>query len=151
MTRQTRNGYLVIFVWSDRIIFDIIKLMLIIDEKIIQLDGLADQVVSTFMTLDVVTDFKAKQAAFASDTEVQKQLQTLEENKAFINFRPELRTLQRDVLMTDSIYQLKIAENDIQTALSALARKLAGVISDSIEVDENLPFKKGGHHGRHHH
>ena len=53
--------------------------------------------------------------------------------------------------MTDTIYQLKIAENDVQSVLSEFAKAISGVISDAIVVDENVPLKKGGHHGKHHH
>ena len=125
--------------------------MLIIDEKIIELDDLADQVAAAFMSLAVVTDFKARKLAFESDAELQQKLQTLEENKAYITYRPEIRVLQQEILMTDTIYQLKIAENDVQSVLSELAKAISGVISDAIVVDENVPLKKGGHHGTHHH
>ena len=125
--------------------------MLIIDEKIIELDDLADQVAAAFMSLAVVTDFKARKLAFESDAELQQKLQTLEENKAYITYRPEIRVLQQEILMTDSIYQLNIAENDVQSVLSELAKAISGVISDAIVDDENVPLKKGGHHGKHHH
>ncbi|GAX46970.1 hypothetical protein [Pseudolactococcus reticulitermitis] len=125
--------------------------MLIIDEKIIELDDLADRVAATFMKLDVVADFKARKLAFESDADLQQKLQTLEENRAYITYRPEIRALQQEILMTDTIYQLKLAENDVQTRLSELAKAISNVVSDAIVVDENLPLKKGGHHGRHHH
>ncbi|MFZ2476100.1 MAG: hypothetical protein WAW58_03035, partial [Lactococcus raffinolactis] len=96
--------------------------MLIIDEKIIELDDLADQVAAAFMSLAVVTDFKARKLAFESDAELQQKLQTLEENRAYITYRPEIRVLQQEILMTDTIYQLKIAENDVQSVLSELAK-----------------------------
>ncbi|MDN5396557.1 MAG: hypothetical protein L0G05_08520, partial [Chryseobacterium sp.] len=104
-----------------------------------------------FMSLAVVTDFKARKLAFESDAELQQKLQTLEENRAYITYRPEIRVLQQEILMTDTIYQLKIAENDVQSVLSELAKAISGVISDAIVVDENVPLKKGGHHGKHHH
>jgi cell fate (sporulation/competence/biofilm development) regulator YlbF (YheA/YmcA/DUF963 family) len=125
--------------------------MLIIDEKIIELDELADEVVKAFTKLEVVETFRTRKLAFESDTDLQAKLQTLEDNRAFIDFRPEIRTLQRSLMMDDTVYQLKLAENDVQTSLSDLAKKIAGVISDDIFVDENLPLKKGAHHGRHHH
>ncbi|GAB2022905.1 YlbF family regulator [Pseudolactococcus yaeyamensis] len=125
--------------------------MLIIDEKIIELDDLADRVAVAFMKLDVVADFKARKLTFESDAKLQQKLQTLEENKAYISYRPEICALQQEILMTDTIYQLKLAENDVQMALSELAKAISSVISDAIVVDENLPLKKGGHHGRHHH
>ncbi|MGO3418637.1 MAG: hypothetical protein ACTILU_07740 [Pseudolactococcus laudensis] len=50
--------------------------MLIIDEKIIELDELADRVAAAFMKLDVVADFKARKLAFESDAELQQKLQT---------------------------------------------------------------------------
>ena len=124
--------------------------MLIIDEKIIELDDLADQVAAAFMSLAVVTDIKARKLAFESDAALQQKLQTLEENRAYITYRPEIRALQQEILMTDTIYQYKIAENDVQMSLSDLAKAISGVISDAIVVDENLPLKKGGHHGHHH-
>jgi cell fate (sporulation/competence/biofilm development) regulator YlbF (YheA/YmcA/DUF963 family) len=136
--------------WSESPIFDIMKLMLIIDEKIIELDELADRVSDAFIKLTVVADFKARKLAFESDAVLQQKLQTLEENRAYITYRPEIRALQQEILMTDTIYQYKIAENDVQMSLSDLAKAISGVISDAIVVDENLPLKKGGHHGHHH-
>lgn len=125
--------------------------MLTIDERVMALDDLAEVVAQEFMRLEVVSDFREKKQAFDQDNDVQKKLQTLEDNRAYISYRPEIRALQQDIMLSDSIYQLKLAENDIQTALSDLAEKIAAVISDEIEVDEHLPFKKGGHHGKHHH
>lgn len=125
--------------------------MLIIDEKIIELDDLVDDVVKAFVKLEVVEAFRARKLAFELDDALQAELQILEDNREFIDFRPEIRTLQRSLVMNDTIYQLKLAENDVQTSLSDLAKSIAGVISDDIFVDENLPLKKGAHHGRHHH
>ncbi|MDN6013813.1 MAG: hypothetical protein L0I12_08625, partial [Lactococcus sp.] len=70
--------------------------------------------------------------------------------QAYIAHRPEIRSLQQELMMTDEIFQLKLAENDVQGALSELVIKIAGVISADISVDEHLPLKKGGHHGKNH-
>ncbi|GFH42786.1 regulator [Lactococcus hodotermopsidis] len=123
--------------------------MLTIDEKILELDDLTDEVVRAFLTLDVVADFRTKAERFKSDRVLQADLQTLAENREFLPFRAEVRELQKSILMNETIYQLKVAENDVQKSLSDLAKKIAGAVSDDIFVDENLPFGKGGHHGRH--
>jgi cell fate (sporulation/competence/biofilm development) regulator YlbF (YheA/YmcA/DUF963 family) len=124
--------------------------MLIIDEKIIALDELADELVKAFVKLEVVTAFRERKSAFESDEALQEKLQTLEANRDFMDFRPEIRDLQRSLVMNETVYQLRLAENDVQASLSDLAKKIAGVVSDDIFVDENLPLKKGAHHGRHH-
>ncbi|MDR1605941.1 MAG: hypothetical protein LBS41_02385 [Streptococcaceae bacterium] len=125
--------------------------MLRIDEKLIELDDLTDELTRAFLRLELVQIFQRRQQAFASDQVLQQQVKKLEENRAFVTMRPEIRALQQEVMMADATYQLKLAENDMQSALSELAKKIAGVISVDIFVDENLPLKKGGHHGRHHH
>lgn len=124
--------------------------MLIIDENIIALDDLADDLSHQFLDLAVVKAYTAKKIAFDSDDALQGKLRVLTENQAYIAHRPEIRSLQQELMMTDEIYQLKLAENDVQGALSELVIKIAGVISADISVDEHLPLKKGGHHGKKH-
>lgn len=126
------------------------KVMLIIDEKIIKLDELADKLASQFTELAVVEAFRSKQNAFEADDALQNKIKILEENLAYIRYRPEIKALQKELLMSDVIYELKVAENDVQKSLSDLVKKIAEVISDDIPVDEHLPLKKGGHHGKHH-
>ena len=126
------------------------KVMLIIDEKIIKLDELADKLASQFTELAVVEAFRSKQNAFEADDALQNKIKILEENLAYIRYRPEIKALQKELLMSDVIYELKVAENDVQKSLSDLAKKIAEVISADIPVDEHLPLKKGGHHGKHH-
>ncbi|GFH41186.1 hypothetical protein [Pseudolactococcus insecticola] len=123
--------------------------MLTIDENILALDDLADDVARAFLALPIVTEFQKKVAQFEADERLQEKIQRLEENRAFIAFRPEIRELQKEILMDETIYQLKISENDVQTTLSDLAKEVASTVSDGIVVDENLPFKKGGHHAHH--
>ena len=124
--------------------------MLIIDEKIIKLDELADNLASQFTKLTVVDTFRSKQNAFETNDELQNKIKILEENLAYIRYRPEIKALQKELLMSDVIYELKVAENDVQKSLSDLVKKIAEVISADIPVDEHLPLKKGGHHGKHH-
>lgn len=124
--------------------------MLIIDEKIIKLDELADKLASQFLNLAVAKAFRSKKRAFELNDELQEKTKILAENMAFINYRPEIKALQKELLMNDVIYELKLAENDVQSSLSNLVKQIAGVISDDISVDEQLPLKKGGHHGKHH-
>ena len=126
------------------------KVMLIIDEKIIKLDELADNLASQFTKLTVVDTFRSKQNAFETNDELQNKIKILEENLAYIRYRPEIKALQKELLMDEVIYELKVAENDVQKSLSDLVKKIAEVISDDIPVDEHLPLKKGGHHGKHH-
>ena len=56
--------------------------MLIIDEKIIKLDDLADQLASQFTELAVVDAFRSKKKAFETNTELQNKIKILEENLA---------------------------------------------------------------------
>ena len=126
------------------------KVMLIIDEKIIKLDELADNLASQFTKLTVVDTFRSKQNAFETNDELQNKIKILEENLSYIRYRPEIKALQKELLMDEVIYELKVAENDVQKSLSDLVKKIANVISEDVPVDEQLPLKKGGHHGKHH-
>ncbi|MDN6030457.1 MAG: hypothetical protein L0I13_05325, partial [Lactococcus plantarum] len=75
------------------------KVMLIIDEKIIKLDELADNLASQFTKLTVVDTFRSKQNAFETNDELQNKIKILEENLAYIRYRPEIKALQKELLM----------------------------------------------------
>jgi cell fate (sporulation/competence/biofilm development) regulator YlbF (YheA/YmcA/DUF963 family) len=110
---------------------------------------LIDDVVQAFLKTEVAVKFRKQAQIFKADEVLQADLQLLEENRDLLAFRPEIRALQKSILMNKKIYEFKLAENDVQEVLSDLAKAIAARISETISVDENLPLKKGGHHGRH--
>lgn len=124
--------------------------MLIVNEDLMDLEDLTGKLTSEILLNPVFDRYKAAKLAVKNDNELQKKLSNLTENEEYVAFRPELRQLQKEVLMNEKIYALKIAENDVQEFLSDLTKKLVKSISEHIEVDENLPFSKGGKHGKHH-
>lgn len=124
--------------------------MLIIDEKLLQLDEELDGLVAAILEEPVIASYLAAKATFLADEELQRQLSLLEENQNYLPFRKELQELQKSLLLNEKVYALRVAENDVQELLSKLAAELTGAISPEIWIDENLPLKKGGRHGRHH-
>ena len=96
--------------------------MLIINEQLFEIDDLIDEVVKDFLELPEVAAYR----------------------------RPELAQLRKEILLNEKVYQLRIAENDLQELLSELTKDISSAISAHIFVDENLPLKGGSRHGRHH-
>ena len=88
--------------------------------------------------------------AFEEDEDLQSKLRLLTDNQEYIAFRPELAQLRKEILLNEKVYQLRIAENDLQELLSELTKDISSAISAHIFVDENLPLKGGSRHGRHH-
>ena len=124
--------------------------MLIIDEKLLEIDDLIDEVVNEFMKKDEVATYLKAKKTFLSDDTLQKKIAVITDNKAYLAYRPELKQLQKEIMTNSKVYALKLAENDVQEILSALTKKIAQSISTTITIDENLPLKGGGHHARHH-
>ena len=124
--------------------------MLIIDEKLLEIDELIDQVVSEFLKLPEVARYRQAREIFENDEVLQKKISVSRDNAEFANFRPELKALQREINLDEKVYGLRLAENDLQEILSALTETLANAISENIFIDENLPLKGGSRHDRHH-
>lgn len=124
--------------------------MLIINEKLFEIDDLINELVVEFEKFPEILIYKRAKAIFLKDSVLQEKIIFLSENQNFIAFRPELRKLQREINLNDKVYKLRLAENDIQVLLSALTKKLVSSISEDIYVDENLPLKGENRHGRHH-
>lgn len=126
------------------------KIMLIINEQLFEIDDLIDEVIKDFLNLPEVNAYRALKKAFEEDEDLQSKLQLLTDNQDYIAFRPELVQLRKELLLNEKVYQLRVAENDLQELLSELTKDITSAISEHIFVDENLPLKGGSRHGRHH-
>lgn len=126
------------------------KIMLIINEQLFEIDDLIDEVIKDFLNLPEVNAYRALKKAFEEDEDLQFKLQLLTDNQDYIAFRPELVQLRKELLLNEKVYQLRVAENDLQELLSELTKDITSAISEHIFVDENLPLKGGSRHGRHH-
>lgn len=124
--------------------------MLIIDEKLLEIDDLIDELVVEFMGRPETKSYLKTRAVFEADAELQNKIAVIADNADFIAYRPELKQLQKEIIINDKVYALKLAENDLQGVLSALTKVIAGTISENIYIDENLPLKGGSQHDRHH-
>jgi len=123
--------------------------MLIIDEELVAIDQAVDELVASLIIEPEFLAYQAAAQAVEEDAGLSKQLQLLAEEEAHIAFRPELKKLQKELIMNEKVYQLRVAENELQALLSEVAGELSGAISKEIMIDENLPLAKGGRHGRH--
>lgn len=124
--------------------------MLIIDEQLLEIDQLIDQLVEDFTQTPKYSDYQAIKINFENDSQLQEKIKTLQENMDYLNFRAELKTLQKEIISHPLVYQLKLAENDLQAELNTLSKHISQTISTHIYVDENLPLKGGSRHDRHH-
>ncbi|MDG6141977.1 YlbF family regulator [Lactococcus formosensis] len=124
--------------------------MLIINEQLFEIDDLIDEVIKDFLNLPEVNAYRALKKVFEEDEDLQSKLQLLTDNQDYIAFRPELVQLRKELLLNEKVYQLRVAENDLQELLSELTKDITSAISEHIFVDENLPLKGGSRHGRHH-
>ncbi len=125
--------------------------MLIIDEKLLEIDDSIDALVAEFMKFPEVTAYLQARSAFENDEGLQKKIFDNAVKSEYAAYRPEIRQMQREINLDEKVYALRLAENDVQLLLSDLTKRLAGSISENIYVDENLPLKKGGsRHDRHH-
>lgn len=125
--------------------------MLIIDENLLKVDALIDELVGEFSKMPEVIAYRKAKQIFESDIELQKQLSLLEENQEYLPYREELRQLQKEINVNQKVYNLRLAENDLQVILSNLTEKIAHAISKNIYVEDFSPLgRKGKHRGRHH-
>lgn len=119
-----------------------------INEELFEIDDCIDDIVSELLRSEEVAHYRAARDEFLADDVLQGKLALLQENLEFTSIRPELRDLKREINLNDKVYQLKLAENDLQELLSNLAKTLSYSISKHIFIDENLPLRGGGHHQR---
>ena len=124
--------------------------MLIINEDLLEIDSLIDELVDELENQPQIHQYQKFKNELEADQELQEKIQKLSENQEYLDFRPELRELQKEILLDEKVYALRIAENDVQELLSSLTKKITSAISESIFVDENLPLKGGSRHERHH-
>ena len=131
--------------------------MLIINEDLLAIDASLDRLVKQIMNLEQVKDYQAANEEFISDNDLQEKISRLDqlktqllEEKDYIPYRPELkekqrkmRHLQKDILLEEQVFQLKLAENALQEVLDIIAKEIVHSVSDKIEVDEGLLFSKG--------
>ncbi|MEY8444397.1 YlbF family regulator [Lactococcus ileimucosae] len=124
--------------------------MLIINEQLFEIEDSIDTLVKAFLDLPQVAVYRGLKAEFEADKDLQEKLNILTENQEYIAFRPELLQLKKEILFNEKVYNLRVAENDLQELLSDLTKDIASSISEHIFVDENLPLKGGSRHERHH-
>ena len=124
--------------------------MLIVDENLLEVDAAVDQVVAEFLALPQVANYRSARQAFLTDQALQEKIKQNQAQQDYAAFRPEIRALQHEINQNAKVYALRLAENDLQEILSDLTKKLAGAISETIFVDENLPLRGGDRHARHH-
>jgi cell fate (sporulation/competence/biofilm development) regulator YlbF (YheA/YmcA/DUF963 family) len=122
--------------------------MLIIDEKLLEIEDLLDELVGELLNLPEIAVYRQAKMDFLSDELLQEKLLLLNENLDYVAYRPELKALQREINTNEKVYAVRLAENDLQMILSELTKNITRGISEHIYVDENLPLK-GGHHGHH--
>ncbi|WEV60451.1 YlbF family regulator [Streptococcaceae bacterium ESL0729] len=136
--------------------------MLIVNESLAKIDDVIDKIVASFLTFNQVDHYRKAKSAFEDDFFLQEQIkslleknQLLAENEAYLPYRPELKELQREVRglqrqinLNEHVYELRLAENDLQGLLADLTKDIAATISEDISIDEGLPFSKKGHHGK---
>ena len=122
--------------------------MLHIDEKLLEMDEVIDDLVLDLLDSDEVRNYHQRRADFLSDVALQEKIRELNKNAQHINYRPELRELKKQVNLNDKVYQLRLAENDLQELLSSVTKLLVNKVSEHIFIDENLPLKGGNHHQR---
>jgi cell fate (sporulation/competence/biofilm development) regulator YlbF (YheA/YmcA/DUF963 family) len=120
--------------------------MLRIDEDLFEIDALIENLVANILASPEAERYRVAKQALESDPQLQEELLKLQESADLIAFRSELRDLQKKVTVNPKVYQLKLAENDLQAELSALAKKLSAAVSENIAVDDLSPIQRGGHH-----
>jgi cell fate (sporulation/competence/biofilm development) regulator YlbF (YheA/YmcA/DUF963 family) len=119
-----------------------------IDENLLAIDEEIDKLAEEILNSQQVRHYRQSRQAFRNDENLQDELAILNENLAYLNFRPDLRDLQKKINLNPKVYALRLAENDLQELLSELTKSLTASVSEHITIDENLPLKGGGHHQR---
>ena len=127
--------------------------MLIINEELLAIDQAIEYLVSYFLKLPEVENYRLKRQKFENDRELQEQLfafQKLKDSydtaKAYEAFRPDVRALKRQVLrmkrqidLNEVVIGYRQAEFDLHTILANLGEEIAQAVSDQIFIDSGLP------------
>ena len=121
--------------------------MLIINEELLAIDQAIECLVSYFLKLPEVENYRLKRQKFENDRELQEQLFAFQElkdsydaAKAYEAFRPDVRELKRQVLRMKRQIDLNEAEFDLQTILANLGEEIAQAVSNQIFIDTGLPL-----------
>ncbi len=128
--------------------------MLIINEELLAIDQAIECLVSYFLKLPEVENYRLKRQKFENDRELQGQLfafqelkDSYEEVKEYAAFRPDVRELKRQMLrmkrqidLNEVVVSYRQAEFDLQTILATLGEDIAQAVSDQIFIDTGLPL-----------
>ena len=128
--------------------------MLIINEELLAIDQAIDCLVSYFLKLPEVENYRLKRQKFENDRELQEQLFAFQElkdsydtAKEYEAFRPDVRELKRQVLrmkrqidLNEVVIGYRQAEFDLQTILANLGEEIAQAVSNQIFIDTGLPL-----------
>lgn len=128
--------------------------MLIINKELLAIDQAIDCLVSYFLKLPEVENYRLKRQKFENDRELQEQLFAFQElkdsydtAKEYEAFRPDVRELKRQVLrmkrqidLNEVVIGYRQAEFDLQTILANLGEEIAQAVSDQIFIDSGLPL-----------
>ena len=128
--------------------------MLIINEELLAIDQAIEYLVSYFLKLPEVENYRLKRQKFENDRELQEQLFVFQElkdsydtAKEYEAFRPDVRELKRQVLrmkrqidLNEVVIGYRQAEFDLQTILANLGEEIAQAVSDQIFIDSGLPL-----------
>ena len=128
--------------------------MLTIDDQLLAIDDAIDEVVAAFLALDSVQDYLAVRQVFLSDKALQEDIavfqalrQEYEAVETYAAFRPEVKTLRRQLVQTkrtidmhEKMSALRQSEVAVQKILAELTQDISSVISSAIFVDTGLPL-----------
>ena len=113
------------------------------------IDQAIECLVSYFLKLPEVENYRLKHQKFENDRELQEQLFAFQElkdsydtAKEYEAFRPDVRELKRQVLrmkrqidLNEVVIGYRQAEFDLQTILANLGEEIAQAVSDQIFID----------------
>lgn len=137
--------------------------MLEINEELLAIDDAIEQLVEAILASPQVQDYQAKQVSLMADQDLQDQLAqfqelqaSYEDQKEFAKYRPEVSQLRRQILrlkreidMTQTMQDFRLAEVTLQSLLAEITRQLAESVSSDIFVDTGLPLAPRRHkHGQ---
>ena len=119
--------------------------MLIINEELLAIDQAIECLVSCFIKLPEIENYRLKlqEQLFA----FQELKDSYDAAKAYEAFRPDVRELKRQVLrmkrqidLNEVVIGYRRAEFDLQTILANLGEEIAQAVSDQIFIDTGLPL-----------
>ena len=121
--------------------------MLIINEELLAIDQAIEYLVSYFLKLPEVENYRLKRQKFEQLFAFQKLKDSYDTAKAYEAFRPDVRELKRQVLrmkrqidLNEVVIGYRQAEFDLQTILANLGEEIAQAVSNQIFIDTGLPL-----------